>query len=108
MHTSYQRRWGPPIFALVITIAPLFISWLRGRLSRRIRRPSSQALLRYVQLHNQCSEEEGYQRIAVFVKRHIPLDEWPSVDYMLAYDKRRLLEFSQRLLMHTPDEIDEI
>ena len=108
MHTTYLRRWGTAVVVLVVIAAPLFISWLRRRLSRRIRHPSGQALIRYIQLHDQCSEEAAYQRLAVYVKRHVPPGEWSSVDYMLAYDRQRLLELAQRILIRNPDEIDVI
>lgn len=108
MHTTYLRRWGAPLLVPVLIAAPLFISWLRRRLSGRIRYPPGQALFLYVQLHDQCSEEEAYQRLAAFVKRHVPLKDWPSVHYMLANDRQKLLEIAQRILMRTPDEIDDI
>src|SRR5437763_1705931 len=33
------------------------------------------ALVRYVMLNRQCSEEVAYQRIATFVKKRVPLDD---------------------------------
>jgi hypothetical protein len=40
---------------------------------RRDRDKPGQALVRYVQLNRQCSEEAAYQRVATFVKRNVPL-----------------------------------
>lgn len=108
MLTTFLRRRGTAVLVFAVIAVPLFISWLKRRLSRRIRYTSGQAFIRYVQLHDQYSEEEAYQHLAAFVKRHVTFDEWSSVDQMLAYDRRKLLEWAQRILLHTPDEIDEI
>ena len=106
MLTTYLRRSGATVLAVIAV--PLVISWLKRRQSRRTRYRSGQALVRYVQLHNQCSEEAAYQRLAAYVKRHVPLHEYPFIEYMLTYDRKRLLEFARRVLMRNPDEIDEI
>jgi len=112
--TTQLRRRGV-IALLFVLIATIFvIVRVKRMLSRHarerveVRYRSRQALLRYVQLRYQCSEEVAYQRVAGFVKRHVPNDEQASVEYMSAYDRQRLLELAQRIIMHNPDEIDEI
>jgi len=111
--TTYLQRRDIIVLVLVIIAATLVIYWLRmrGRLARepiQEKYPSKQALLRYVQLHYQCSEEVAYQRLAAFIKRHVPLDEQASIEYLVSYDRQRLLELAQFFLMKNPDEIDDI
>lgn len=108
MDTTSLRRWSTGVSILIVVATPLFIYWLKRRFTKPISYPAGQAIIRYIQLHNQCSEEEAYQRLAAFVKRHIPLDDWPFVDYRLAHDRRSLLDLAQQILMNHPDEIDEI
>ncbi|HYL44489.1 MAG TPA: hypothetical protein VEU97_13985 [Ktedonobacteraceae bacterium] len=76
----------------------------------RERYASGLALVRYVQLHRQCSEVASYQRLATFVKKHVPVDGSCSIECMEAYDhnKQRLLERAQNLLVQDPDAIDKI
>jgi hypothetical protein len=111
---SYQRRRSATVLVIVTVIAAVVIYWVRRLQSRRVlehiaeRYRSRQALLRYVQLHYQCSEEAAYQRLAAFVKRYIPLDDQPSIDYMVAHHRQGLLELAQSILVHNSDEIDEI
>ncbi len=69
---------------------------------------SGQALVRYVQLNRQCSEEEAYQRLATFVKRHRPFDDHDYIDKMVASDRQGLLERARSLLIDDPDEIDKV
>jgi hypothetical protein len=69
---------------------------------------SGQALVRYVMLNHQCSEDVAYQRLATFFKKHVPLDDHSSVDKMLAYDRQSLLDSARSILVHDPDEIDKI
>src|SRR6266851_3120556 len=52
---------------------------------------SGLALVRYVQLHRQCSEGASYQRLATFVKTHVPGDGARSMECMRAQDRQRLL-----------------
>ena len=66
------------------------------------------ALVRYVMLNRQCSEEVAYQHLARFVKKHVPLDEQSSIDRMLALDRQSLIDRTQSILVHDPDEIDKI
>jgi hypothetical protein len=69
---------------------------------------SGLALVRYVMLHRHCSEDVAYQRLATFVKKLVPLEDQSSIDRMLAYDRQSLLERARSILVHDPDEIDEI
>ena len=114
MLNAQLRRRSVSGFVLVIIASIFVIAWVKRMLSRHARErvqeryQSRQALVRYVQLRYQCSEEVAYQRVAAFVKRHVPGDEQASVAYMAAYDRQRLLELAQRILRHNPDEIDEI
>lgn len=74
----------------------------------REREDAGQALVRYVQLNKQCSEEAAYQRIASFVKKHVPLDDHSFIERMLAHERQSLVALVQELIVHDPDEIDEI
>lgn len=69
---------------------------------------SRQALIRYVMLNRQCSEDIAYQRLATFVQRHTPLDDTINTDRMSARDRQSLLDAAQSILIHDPDEIDKI
>ncbi len=112
--TQLRRRGVTALVFVLIGTTFVVIARVKRMLSRHarerveVRYRSRQALLRYVQLRYQCSEEVAYQRVAAFVKRHVPNDEQASVEYMAAYDRQRLLELAQRIIMHNPDEIDEI
>lgn len=66
------------------------------------------ALVRFVMLNRQCSEEIAYQRLATFVKNHVSSDYHSSIDRVLAQDRESLIDSVQRLLAHDPDEIDKI
>src|SRR5690348_8864650 len=57
------------------------------------------ALVRYVMLNRQCSEEAAYRRIATFIKRHVPLDDRGYVDEMLARDRQSLTEKARDILL---------
>ncbi len=74
----------------------------------RERYASGLALVRYVQLNRQCSEVASYQRLATFVKKHVPVDGSSSIECILAHDRQRLLERAQGLLVQDPDAIDKI
>ena len=70
---------------------------------------SRQALVRYIMLHRQCSEEAAYRRIATFVKKHFPSsEELSAIDSMLTNNRQSLLDSAQSILVHEPDEIDKI
>lgn len=69
---------------------------------------SREALLRYVMLNRQCSEESAYKRLAVFMKSHAPIDEYSTIDMMLASNRQRLIDMVQDILASDPNEIDKI
>ncbi len=66
------------------------------------------ALVRYVMLNRRCSEEAAYERLATFVKNHVPLEDQNSIDRMVAHDRQSLLDRAQHILVHDPDKIDDI
>ena len=69
-------------------------------------RQSGEALVRYVMLNRQCSEDAAYRRLATFVKKHVPLDDYSSIDR--TFDRQRLIDITHSILVHEPDEIDKI
>ncbi len=71
-------------------------------------RQSREALVRYVMLNRRCSEDAAYERLALFVKKHIPLDDHCSIDNMLANDRQKLIDNVHNILAHDPSEIDKI
>jgi Tfp pilus assembly protein PilV len=75
---------------------------------RRERDASGLALVRYIQLNRQCSEEEAYQRLATFVKQHVLFDDSSPIERMVAHDRQSLLVLAQGLLVHDPAAIDKI
>lgn len=104
---------GTVIFVLLITGIILTL----GRNIRRRKalqelleryRQSGEALVRYVMLNRQCSEEAAYQRLALFVKNHVPVTEYSSIDAMLATDRQRLIDSVHNILARDPNEIDKI
>ncbi len=115
MSTTHVRRRVLSFLLLVAITPALIMAWIkrmwRNRALERLREEryrSGQALLRYVQMHNQCSEEVAYQRLAAFVKRRVLLDQQSLIDYLAIEERQRLLELAQSFLMHNPDEIDNI
>lgn len=112
--TTQLRRRVVTALVFVLIVTTFVIARVKRMLSRHARERveeryrSRQALVRYVQLRYQCSEEVAYQHVSAFVKRHVPYDEQASIEYMAVYDRQRLLELAQRIVMHNPDEIDEI
>jgi hypothetical protein len=66
------------------------------------------ALVRYVMLNRRCSEEAAYQRIAIFIKQHVPLDDQSYVDKMLARDRQSLLEKTRGILLDDSNGIEKI
>ena len=77
------------------------------QLQERYQQPG-QALVRYVQLNRQCSEEEAYHRLATFVKKKVPFDEHSYIDRMLAHNRQSIVERAQSLVVDDPNEIDKI
>ena len=84
------------------------IVWRETLEHRQEKDESGQALVRYVQLHRQCSEEAAYERLAAFVKKYVPLDDQSFIEDVLAQEKQILLALAQELLIPDPDAIDEI
>ena len=113
---SSAYRFGKSLKNLVlVVIVALIIMYHERQIEReRVFEPShdhaqaGQALVRYIQLRRRCPEEVAYQRVAAFVKKHTPPDERPTVDWLLANDRPRLLTLAQNILRQHPDEIDEI
>ncbi len=66
------------------------------------------ALVRYVMLNRQCSEEQTYQRIATFLKTHFPNEDPNEIDELLSNDRQRLLHKVGSILVHHPNDIDKI
>ena len=75
---------------------------------RRETDASGLALVRYIQLNRQCSEDVSYERIARFVKNHIPFDDHGFIDRMLVYDRQSLLDSARSILARDPNGIDKI
>lgn len=98
------------LIIIAITVLKTKSAWRRKALEEILERyyQSKQALLRYVMLNRQCSEEAAYQRIAKFVKQHVPPDDYSRVDRMLAYGRQYLLDNACNLIAHDPDAIDKI
>jgi hypothetical protein len=100
--------------ALTVMVALLLIYRTR-RIQRELaleqaheKEQAGLALVRYVQMQRNASEEVGYKRIADFVKSHTALGEHPFIDYLLANNRSGLLALAQSILASHPDEIDEI
>ena len=105
------------IIALLIITAIIAIVLLTRRSLQRKKaleqirerqQQSGRALLLYVMLNHQCSEEAAYQRIATFVKKHAPIADHSSIDRMLAQDRLSLVEQARESLTQGPQEIDKI
>lgn len=98
------------VIVIAIVVAKLRHAQRRKALEQILKRyhESRQALLRYVMLNRQCSEEVAYRRIATFVKKNVPLDEHSSIDRLLAHDRQSLLDSARSILALDPDEIDKI
>ena len=82
------------VLIVVVTVIAIVVARLKSAQRRKaleqiieMYHQSGQALVRYVMLHSQCSEEVAYQRIATFVKKHVPFGEHSSIDRMLAHDR---------------------
>jgi hypothetical protein len=113
--TVYLLAGG--IVALVITGGVIALIVVRLKSAQRRKaleqiieryRQSALALVRYVMLKHQCPEEAAYQRIASFVKSHVPVEEHSSIDNLLAHDRQGLLDWALSILASDPDEIDKI
>ena len=71
-------------------------------------RQSGNALIQYIRLHRQCSEDAAYQYLALFVEKHNPMDNRSSMNGDFARDRQSLIDSAQIILLHDPDEIDKI
>jgi Tfp pilus assembly protein PilV len=115
--TAYLRGESTTILILLVLLV-LVVALLGLRVKsghrrkalehRRERHASGRALVRYVQLNRQCSEVAAYQRLATFVKQHVPSDDSSSIARMVAHDRQNLLKITQSFLVHDPDAIDKI
>lgn len=114
MDTAYL--WGKSLAVLVLMVIVVTLvvrrvedgHWRKVLEQRRERDACGRALVRYVQLHRQCSEAVAYQRLATFVKQHVPGDDSSSIGCMAAHERQSLLEIAQRLLVRDPDAIDKM
>ena len=99
------------LMVMVVAVVVLLIKSIQRRKAlehRRERDASGLALVRYIQLNRQCSEEAAYQRVATFVKQHVQFDDSSALERMVAYDRQSLLVLAQSLLVHDPHAIDMI
>jgi hypothetical protein len=109
--TVYLLGGGLAVLLLVVSMVVRRVrnAQRRKALAHLLERyQSGQALVRYVQLNRHCSEEEAYQRLACYVKHHLPFEDHGSIDKMVAQDRPGLLERVRSLLVHDPDQIDTI
>ena len=98
---------------MVIVVAVVVLRAKRGHRRkalehRRERDAAGLALVRYIQLNRQCSEEAAYQRLATFVKKHVLFDDSSSIERMVAHDRQSLLAIAQGLIVQDPNAIDKI
>ena len=115
MFTAYLLVGGGAFFVFVVIVVALRVPKIRYTQKRKALaqlleryHQSGQALVRYVMVNHRCSEEVAYQRLATFVKKHVPLDDHNYIDRMLAHDRQSLLDSARNILVHDPDEIDKI
>lgn len=115
-HSMNVYLLGASSAVLIVAVIVIAIVVFKLRRTRRRnvlkqireRYQSGQALIRYIMLNRQCSEEAAYQRVAAFNKKHVPLNEHSTIDRMLAHDRQTLLDSARSKLVHDPDEIDKI
>jgi len=103
------------ILLAVVTVAAIVVARLKYAQQRKsleqiieMYHESKQALVRYVMLNRQCSEETAYWRIKEFVKKHVPLDEHSTIDRIFVQDRQSLLDRALSILVHISSEIDKI
>lgn len=102
---------GSIVFVVIAVIVAVQARSVRRRRALELLRKrdlSGQALVRFIQMNRQCSEETAYQRLATFVKKHVPRDDHGYIESMLAHERPSLLEYVQSVLVHHPDELDKI
>lgn len=114
MFITYLFVGGIALVVIIVVIVTLIMSQIRSEQRRQAyellqrKDESGLALVRYVQLNRQCSEEAAYERLATFVKSHASLDNHPDVESMLAHDRAGLLTYVQSLLRHDSNILDKI
>lgn len=115
MIRAYVLSGSVASLLLIIIVGVLVVSKLRYAQRRKTLEQalerylqSGLALLRYVMLNRRCSEDAAYERIATFVKNHVPLDDQSYADQMLAQDRQSLLDMARQILAQDPDAIDKI
>src|SRR5712691_2635425 len=103
MLTDYLLEGSIAVLVLGVVVIAIVVRRVR-RVKRRKAleqlleiHQAGRALLLYVMLHRQCSEEVAYQRIATFVKKHVPMDEHSLIERMLARDRQGLLESARMI-----------
>ena len=100
--------------SIIVLIAVVFIKQRQHARRQAFRKlleqhqQSGLALVRYVMLNRQCSEEKAYQLIASFVKRHVPAEDSNSIDWLLDMDRQGLLHKVSGILASHPNDIDKI
>jgi hypothetical protein len=108
---------GGAVIALLLILLALAIIFLKLRDAQRRKalrqfaksyHRSRRALVLYVMMNHQCSEEVAYQRLAAFVKKHVPLDDQGYVDRMLMQDRESLIDYARNILARDPNAIDKI
>jgi flagellar biosynthesis/type III secretory pathway M-ring protein FliF/YscJ len=108
---------GGALIALLLIMMVLAFILLKVRYLRRRKAlrqfaenyyRSRRALVLYVMLNHQCSEEEAYQRLATFAKKHVPLDDQSYIDWMLRHDRESLIDSVRNILARDPNAIDKI
>jgi len=114
MLTVYLLGGSIAVLVLVVVVIAFVVRRVRRAQRRKAleqiveRYQAGQALVRYVMIHRQCSEEVAYQRIAAFVKKHAPMDDHSLIERMLADDRQSLLESARRIFVRDPNGIDKI
>jgi|GEM_PF-1810198 hypothetical protein len=114
MSTKRLSRRTIIVLVLGVVVGAFVFFWVgmvRGKLSlERLREKyqSRQALICYVQLKYQCTEEAAYRYITNFLKKQVPLEEFPYVEYMAVHARQSLLARAQEIFQEDPDKIDEV
>ena len=114
MGTAYLCGKSIAVHVFMVIVAALVVCgvedvhWRKVLEQRRERDTCGRALVRYVQMHRQCSEAVAYQRLATFVKQHVPVEDSSSIGCMAVHERQSLLEVVQRLLVRDPDAIDKM
>ena len=115
MMSAYLLGGSIAALLVVVMVVALVVPKVRYVLQRKALEQileryyqSGLAFVRYVMLNRQGSEEAAYQRLALFVKNHVPFDDQGYVESMLAQDRQSLVDRAREIVVHDPDELDEI